>query len=183
MERDGDRRFIHVEHEGKPRKLQLEPHPLIRQRAIVCRGTSCYLAKDPDSEDYDHVAKFSWVSARRRLEADLFKLAKKRKVKGIAELLGYCDITSISELHSGMTFSKPYSFGGLSSTASSLSKSQSFPSRPHSQRSLSGFDRLSIAESAGGRPLMKLADSATKPSKRFKSTSQRSNSSRNRGHI
>ncbi|KAL1952767.1 hypothetical protein VTO42DRAFT_4273 [Malbranchea cinnamomea] len=182
MERDGDRRrFIHVEHEGRPRKLQLEPHPLIRQRAIVCRGTSCYLAKDPDSEDYDHVAKFSWVSARRRPEAELFKLAKERNVKGIAELVGYCDITSISELRSGMTFSEPYSFGGLSSTASSLSESQSSPSRPHRHRPPSGVGRLSIAESTGGRPLRKRksTESATKPSKRPKSSSQRSNSSRN----
>ncbi|KAL1972797.1 hypothetical protein VTN31DRAFT_6339 [Thermomyces dupontii] len=163
IERDNDCRFIHVEHEG--RKLQLEPHPLIRQRAIVCRGTSCYLVKNPDSEDYDHVAKFSWVSARRRPEADLFKLAKKRNVKGIAELVGYCDITSISELRSGMTFSESYSFGGLSSTPSSLSKSQSFPSRPHSHRSLSGLGRLSIAERTGGRLSRKRrsTDSATKP--------------------
>ncbi|KAL1954026.1 hypothetical protein VTO42DRAFT_1804 [Malbranchea cinnamomea] len=181
MERDGDRRFIHVEYEGRPRKLQLEPHPRIRQREIVCRGTSCYLAKDPDSEDYNHVAKFSWVSARRRPKAELFRLAKERNVKGLAELVGYCDITSISELRAGMTFREPYSFGGLSSTASSLSKSQSFPSQPHSHRSRSGLGRLSMAESTGGRPLRKRksTDSATKPSKRFKSNSQRSNSSRN----
>ncbi|KAL1977648.1 hypothetical protein VTN31DRAFT_507 [Thermomyces dupontii] len=65
MERDGDRRFIRVKHEGTEMKLQLELEPLTRQRAIVCRGTSCFLTKAPDSEDWDHVAKFSWTSLRR----------------------------------------------------------------------------------------------------------------------
>lgn len=102
-EGDGDRRFIQVEHEGTEMKLklklklQLKPVPLTRQRAIACHGTSCFPTKAPDSEDWNHVAKFSWTSNRRKPEADL-RLANRRGVKGIAKLVGHRSITSIKDM-------------------------------------------------------------------------------------
>jgi protein kinase-like protein len=52
MEQGDGCRSIHIEQDGaKCKKLQ---HPLIRQRAIVCRGTSCYLTKAPESDELCH---------------------------------------------------------------------------------------------------------------------------------
>ncbi|KAL1971575.1 hypothetical protein VTN31DRAFT_2196 [Thermomyces dupontii] len=164
MERDGDRRFIRVEHEGTERKLQLELEPLTRQRAIVCRGTSCFLTKAPDSDDWDHVAKFSWTSDRRNPEAHLLELAKQKEVEGIARLVGH----QHQRLRSGITFTRPYTFGGTSSAASSFSQSQS-----PSVRSFSELHGLTIAESAGECPSMKRKSVDVGPkSKRSRSNSR-----------
>ncbi|KGM92108.1 uncharacterized protein PADG_11638 [Paracoccidioides brasiliensis Pb18] len=46
------------------------------QRAIVCHGTTCFLANDGQVEG---VAKFSWVSDKRRSEAELLELAGQKK--------------------------------------------------------------------------------------------------------
>ena len=150
MERDGDRHFIRIEHEGTEMRLQLELEPFTRQRAIVCRGTSCFLTKRPDSEDWDHVTKFSWTSDRRKPEADLLQLAKQKDVQGIAKLLGHRSITSIKSMRSDITFTRPYTFGGTSSAASSFS-----PSQPSSVRSFSQLHSLTIAESGGEGPSRK----------------------------
>ncbi len=69
---------------GKERRLQLESVPIAHQRAIVCCGTSCFRAKTPSSEDLRYVAKFSWVSDKRRPEVDLLRLARERGVEGVA---------------------------------------------------------------------------------------------------
>ena len=50
---------------GKKRKLELDPKPIAFQRAIVCRGTSCFLAKPMRGEEFDSVVKFSWTSSMR----------------------------------------------------------------------------------------------------------------------
>lgn len=148
-EQVGESRFMHVEQEGAGcrKKLQLESTPFTRQRAIVCRGTSCYLTKDPESDDWCYVTKFSWTSNRRKPEADLLGLAHSRGVEGIAELIGYYHITSIDEMRSGLTFKKPYAFRGPPSTTSSVSQSFS-PSQPPSvlSRSFSELRGPSIAD-------------------------------------
>ncbi|KAL1973294.1 hypothetical protein VTN31DRAFT_5929 [Thermomyces dupontii] len=107
IERDGDGYFVQVE---KNVRIQLEPKPLIRQRAIVSRGTSCFLSRMADSGNWDYVTKFSWTSDRRESEPRLFQLANEKGVKGLARLVGHCDITSISEMRSVMTFKEPYTF-------------------------------------------------------------------------
>lgn len=66
-ERNGGNRFITVEDAmGKERRFRLESDPIAYQRAIVCRGTSCFRARIPGSEDLQYVAKFSWVSDKRK---------------------------------------------------------------------------------------------------------------------
>ncbi|PHH74487.1 hypothetical protein CDD82_4907 [Ophiocordyceps australis] len=97
-----------LDKDGK--RLRLTAHPFTRQRAIVCRGTACFLTKPPESENWDYVTKFSWTSDQRKPEADLLRLARERGVRGIAELVGHHRITSINEMRSGLTFSKPYTF-------------------------------------------------------------------------
>ncbi|EGC46848.1 serine/threonine protein kinase Sgk2 [Histoplasma capsulatum var. duboisii H88] len=71
------------------------------QRAIVCRGTTCFLANDGQVEG---VAKFSWVSDKRRPEAELLELAGQRNVQGVARIIGHSTITNIADMRRDMAF-------------------------------------------------------------------------------
>ncbi|KAH8751100.1 hypothetical protein F5883DRAFT_472292 [Diaporthe sp. PMI_573] len=179
-ERDEDGRFIHIEQDGPGgrKRLRLDSNPITRQRAIVCRGTSCYLTKPSESADWDYVAKFSWTSDRRKPEADLLRLAHERGVEGIAKLIGHRCITGINEMRSGLTFKKPYSFRGAPGAASSFSQSFS-QSRPPSflSGSFSEFHGLSMADKPSRK--RKPSDLGRKPSKRSRSNSQRSSQPQN----
>ena len=116
VERDGENQSITVTEDvtGKEKRLQLELDPIAKQRAIVCRGTSCFRSKDQK-----HVVKFSWTSDKRPPEADLLRLARERGVKGVAELLGYHRITSIAEMRRGLVFTKLHTFRNATPSASS----------------------------------------------------------------
>ncbi|KAL1977857.1 hypothetical protein VTN31DRAFT_716 [Thermomyces dupontii] len=124
IERDGDRQFVRVKHEGKEVRLELQSNPLICQRAIVSRGTVCFLSRKEVSEDWEYVTKFSWTSDRRQPESTLLQRANQKGVEGIARLEGHCSIVSISDMRSGMTFTTPYTFRG----ASNITQSQSLHS-------------------------------------------------------
>lgn len=93
------------------------------QRAIVCRGTTCFLANDGQVEG---VAKFSWVSDKRRPEAELLELAGRKNVRGVARIIGHGTITSIADMRCGLTFDdKRHDFKSAPpSTASSFHQSQ-----------------------------------------------------------
>ncbi|EDN05674.1 predicted protein [Histoplasma mississippiense (nom. inval.)] len=93
------------------------------QRAIVCRGTTCFLANDGQVEG---VAKFSWVSDKRRPEAELFELAGQKNVQGVARIIGHSIITSIADVRCGLTFDdKRHDFKSAPpSAASSFHQSQ-----------------------------------------------------------
>ncbi|KAI9797634.1 MAG: hypothetical protein M1825_005732 [Sarcosagium campestre] len=168
VERDGKDRFIAFTEDmhSEGRRLQLEPIPIAYQRAIVCRGTSCFRARTPSSEHLQYVAKFSWVSDKRRPEADLLRLARERGVKGVAKLFGYHHITSIADMRKGLTFGKPYAFRNIAlSPASSLSQSQSLLYQTYSQRYGTGSAREPPRK-------RKSIDAAGSPSKRSRSDSQ-----------
>jgi hypothetical protein len=168
-EQQCDRHFIHIKDEAAGRKkLRLELKPFTRQRAIVCRGTSCYLTTAPESEDWSYVTKFSWASERRKPETELLTLARQRGVRGIAQLIGHRNITSISEMRSGLAFTKPYSFrSAASSSSQSLSQSQPPSVLSGSFRELHG---LSIAD--GPSRKRKPVNVGWKPTKRSRSQSQ-----------
>ncbi|EEH04621.1 conserved hypothetical protein [Histoplasma capsulatum G186AR] len=93
------------------------------QRAIVCRGTTCFLANNGQVEG---VAKFSWVSDKRRPEAELLELAGQQNVQGVARIIGHSTITNIADMRRDMTFDdKRYDFKSAPpSTASSFHQSQ-----------------------------------------------------------
>ena len=112
VERDGEDRFITITEDmtGKERRLQLELDLIAYQRAIVCRGTSCFRASIPSSEDPRYVVKFSWTSDMRQSEVDLLRLARARGVEGVAKLFGDYHITSIADMRKGLTFAKPHAF-------------------------------------------------------------------------
>ena len=134
-EHDGDRFITVVEDAtGKERRLQLDPAPIAYQRAIVCRGTSCFRAKIPSSKNFQYVAKFSWVSNKRRPEAELLRLARERGVEGVARLFGHHQITSIAEMREGLTFGKAYAFRNTTlSPKPSVSQPQSLLSQSFGQ--------------------------------------------------
>ncbi|KAA6410556.1 MAG: serine threonine- kinase Sgk2 [Lasallia pustulata] len=139
-----------VEARGKMRKRQLEldPIPIAHQRAIVCRGTSCFLAKATGAAEFDRVAN-------------------ERGVKGLAKVVGYHEeVTSISRLREGLVFSTPHKFSGVPRSANtSFSQSQPPPSHSFSQ-----FHGLSIASK--GHSKGKSTDCSSHPSKRSRSNSQ-----------
>jgi len=155
---------------GEEKRLRLEPDLIAYQRAIVCRGTSCFLAKASGLKDPQYVVKFSWTSDKRPPEADLLRLARERGVRGVAKLFGHHRITSIAEMREGSTFMKPHTFRSVTlSTASSFSQSQ-----PQALLHRS-FSQLRGLSTAGGSPKKrKSVDVGGRPSKRSRSNSQRS---------
>ncbi|KAI0388188.1 hypothetical protein F5Y17DRAFT_284334, partial [Xylariaceae sp. FL0594] len=81
IEREGMHHYITVSdidsNETRIRLLR----PIVRQKAIVCRGTTCYETENSG------VAKFSWASDKRKLEVEQLKLAEERGVKGVARVV------------------------------------------------------------------------------------------------
>ncbi|KAG6091945.1 hypothetical protein E4U30_006127 [Claviceps sp. LM220 group G6] len=92
-------------------KLQLKSEPIAHPRALVCRATTCFLAKTIGEPEYNKVVKFSWISSMRQSEAELLKKAKEHNVTGLVEVVGYKErIASFSSLRDGLAFPAPYKF-------------------------------------------------------------------------
>ncbi|KAG5985582.1 hypothetical protein E4U52_001176, partial [Claviceps spartinae] len=77
---------------------------MVRQKAIVCRGTTCYETQD------SHVAKFSWASDKRKLEVEQLKLAEAMGVEGVARVVAHRRITTIAEMREGLQFPAAHRF-------------------------------------------------------------------------
>lgn len=90
--------------------LYLEDKPIAFQRAIVCRGTTCYRVKRRVSKRPEYVLKFAWRSDKRQSEGKLLKLARERNVWGVAKLFGHQDLETIANLRRGLEFAKPKTF-------------------------------------------------------------------------
>ncbi|KAL7270070.1 hypothetical protein RUND412_007232 [Rhizina undulata] len=106
--------------EAKTEILYLDNQPIALQRAIVCRGTTCYRARRPDSKHWEFVVKFSWRSDKRQAEGELLRLARKRKVWGVAQLFCHQDLDSIANLRRDLQFGPPQIFRSVTSRSSSL---------------------------------------------------------------
>ncbi|VDB83956.1 Bgt-50338 [Blumeria graminis f. sp. tritici] len=78
------------------RTLILEAEPLITQKAIVSRGTTCYRALDGT-----YVVKVSWRAVDRLSEVSILKQA--RDVRGVSQLICSRDDSKISELRKDLT--------------------------------------------------------------------------------
>ena len=90
---------------GKENRMQLNKVPFIRQHAVMCQGTTCFC-----NNNQTNVIKFSWTFNKWPSEADHLQLACEKGVKNIVKLIRYQCITSINELHSGLTFPSPHPF-------------------------------------------------------------------------
>ena len=168
MEQDGEDRFVTITEDAMSQKkrIQLERDLIAYQRAIVCRGTSCFRASIASSKDPRYVVKFSWTSDKRRPEADLLRLARERRVEGVAKLFGDYHITSIADMRKGLTFTKPHFFRNTTfSPSSSFSQSQSLLSQSFGQ-----LHSLSIAREPPKK--RKSVDAEGSPAKRSRPNSQ-----------
>ncbi|KAG6084752.1 hypothetical protein E4U16_001117 [Claviceps sp. LM84 group G4] len=102
---DGHRYVTLVDASDKETRLRLDK-AMVRQKAIVCRGTTCYETQD------SHVAKFSWASDKRKLEVEQLKLAEAMGVEGVARVVAHRRITTIAEMREGLQFSAAHRFRG-----------------------------------------------------------------------
>jgi len=114
--------------------------PIVRQKAVVCRGTTCFETRG------GNVAKFSWVSDKRKLEVEQLKLAEERGVQGVARVVAHRQITTIAELREGLEFRERHRFRNetvhfddLPSTSSGGKRKSS---SDHTSDSASGSKRL-----------------------------------------
>ncbi|OTB04962.1 hypothetical protein M426DRAFT_11051 [Hypoxylon sp. CI-4A] len=103
--RDGHRYVTLDDASGNETRVRLDKM-MARQKAIVCRGTTCYETQD------SHVAKFSWASDKRKLEVEQLNLAQAMGVEGVARVVAYRRITTITEMREGLLFSTPHRFQG-----------------------------------------------------------------------
>ena len=150
IEEDVDGKYIMLRGENKTRRtrLYLEDKPIASPRAIVCRGTTCYRARRKKSQHWEFVVKFSWRSDKMRAEGHLLRLAKERKVWGVAQLFGHDDLATIAGLRADMEFGKPKNFqldkeSRFSANYSTISGISSglVPSQRHPPSSLTGSNR------------------------------------------
>ncbi|KAJ4308018.1 hypothetical protein N0V84_012350 [Fusarium piperis] len=88
---------------GREASIRLEK-PIVWQKAVVCRGTTCFTTRG------GNVAKFSWVSDKRKLEVEHLKLAQDKGVKGVARVVAHRQITTIAELREGLEFRERHQF-------------------------------------------------------------------------
>ncbi|KAG6101199.1 hypothetical protein E4U31_003729 [Claviceps sp. LM219 group G6] len=90
-------------------QLELNLKPLSYRRAIVSSATTCFPAKPIGATEFDRVVKYSWTPSTWTPEADLLRKANEHRVQGVAKLVGYeREITRISKLRDGLTFSTPH---------------------------------------------------------------------------
>ncbi|KHO00997.1 serine/threonine-protein kinase Sgk2 [Metarhizium album ARSEF 1941] len=109
IERKKGHRYITLRDiNSKELRIELK-NLLVRHKAIVCRGTTCYQTQN------GNVAKLSWASDKRTLEVEHLKLVAQRGVKGVARLELYHQITSIADMRKGLVFPKPHRFHDLAS--------------------------------------------------------------------
>ncbi|KAL1894959.1 hypothetical protein Cpir12675_003453 [Ceratocystis pirilliformis] len=103
--RDGHRYVTLDDANGKETRLRLDK-AMIQQKAIVCRGTTCYEMQD------SHVAKFSWALDKRKLQVEQLKLAEAMGVEGMARVVAHRWITTITEMREGLQFPVARRFRG-----------------------------------------------------------------------
>lgn len=151
---------------GEETVVQLNPKLLTYQSAIVCRGTTCFLADVDDK--VRGVAKFSWTSDKRASEKELLKLAQERGVRGVAEVVAFRDITDISTLRGGLSFKKRHVFKSNSRRASSFRPSHSNDPRSRSSTRL----HPSTSDKQTTSRKRRSPDKSTQTSKRSRSSSQ-----------
>ncbi|KAK0709610.1 hypothetical protein B0T26DRAFT_814228 [Lasiosphaeria miniovina] len=93
IERDNADRHVTLDGTGgKETKIQLVK-AMVRQQAID-----------------GYVAKFSWVSDKRKLEVEHLTLAEERGVEGVAKLVAHRQITTIADLRDGLVFPNAHRF-------------------------------------------------------------------------
>jgi hypothetical protein len=104
-----DRHVTLDDADGNETRIKLA-EAIVRQKAVVCRGTPCFETENNQETGTSHVAKFSWASDKRKLEVEQLKLAEERGVKGVARVVVYRQITTIAQLREGLEFGERHRF-------------------------------------------------------------------------
>ncbi|KID73425.1 uncharacterized protein G6M90_00g062590 [Metarhizium brunneum] len=131
---------------GNEMRVRLDK-AMVRQWAIVCRGTTCYETQN------SQVAKFSWASDKRKLESEQLKLAEQRGVKGVARVVAYRQITTIAELRDGLEFPKHHKFRNEANFSEDLpSATASTHTSDHKRKSSDDDASDNTSESKKRRP-------------------------------
>jgi len=147
IKHDGNGKYIFA----RDVKIYFEDRPIASQKAIVCRGTTCYRGRRSDFTKWEYVVKFAWPSDRRQREGKLLKLAKERGVIGIAEWFSHEQISidgdpdTISHLRRAMKFAAPRKLSSKASWVDSGAES----SRASRTRSLKGRSGSSMGRLTG----------------------------------
>ncbi|KAI4592130.1 hypothetical protein KJ359_011505 [Pestalotiopsis sp. 9143b] len=106
VERQDGHRYVTLDDtNGEETRVRLD-RAMVRQAAIVCRGTTCYETQN------SHVAKFAWASDKRKLEVEHLNLARAMGVEGVAKVVAHRQITTIAEMRGGLQFSTAHRFRG-----------------------------------------------------------------------
>ncbi|KAK4194052.1 hypothetical protein QBC40DRAFT_291462 [Triangularia verruculosa] len=106
VERQDGHRYVTLDDpNGEETRVRLA-RAMVRQAAIVCRGTTCYETQN------SHVAKFAWASDKRELEVEQLKRAQAMGVEGVARVVAHRRITTIARIREGLQFSTAHRFRG-----------------------------------------------------------------------
>ncbi|KAL1890270.1 hypothetical protein Cpir12675_005463 [Ceratocystis pirilliformis] len=103
--RDGHRYATLDDASGKETRLLLDK-PMLRQKVIVCRGTTCYKTQD------SHAARFWWASDKQKPEVEQLKPAEAMGGEGVARVVAHRRITIIAEMREGLRFSANHCLRG-----------------------------------------------------------------------
>ncbi len=152
IELKNSHRYITVEDgNGDDKRVELNGL-VVRQRAVVCRGTTCFSTRHG-------VAKFSWRSDKRQpCEIKHLKLAQEKDVEGVATLVGHREITSIAALRAGLDFSS--------------STQHAFRATAHDRST--GYNSRQGSDSSGSSRKRKSSDNNSRPPTTRRSNSQKS---------
>jgi hypothetical protein len=148
-------------------KIYLEDKPIASQKAIVCRGTTCYRGRRGDSMEWEFVVKLAWPSDKRQQEGRLLKLAKDRGVTGIASWFNHEQIVlngrqdTTATLRRDMRFEAPRKLPRKASWVDSTESSRTSRTRSLTSRTRSLIKTRS--RSSRGRVLGLGISTATTP--------------------
>jgi hypothetical protein len=106
IQNDGESNFVVMKNfaNGEDERLYFEDCPIRRYAGISYAGPTWFRAGRLQFEDREFVIKFVWRRAGTHPEGEMTALVTKKKVWGVVQLLGHCELTSIHELRSGLDF-------------------------------------------------------------------------------
>ena len=112
IKKDGQSQYIMLkgENQADVERIYLGDQPIAFAPDIVSTGTTAYRGKKMGSNEWEFVVKFTWRSGHGRLEEDMLRLIKERKVWGVVQLFGHRDLDSIDNLREGLDFGSPRMF-------------------------------------------------------------------------
>jgi hypothetical protein len=156
VERQDGHRYVTLDDtNGKETRVRLD-RAMVRQAAIVCRGTTCYETQN------SHVAKFSWASDKRELEVEQLNRAQAMGVEGVARVVAHRRITTIAEIREGLQFSTAHRFRGEVVHFDDLPLTTASANSPSKRKSSSDHTSSDASESKKRRSNSHKSFSATK---------------------